>query len=115
MRFPNDENGDVLRRMAADGVDLVSLRVVDFEHAFPSEVSAKQFHDAVKGTVLDAKLMGPEPNGKRRWEVQCRQRMIPTHAAITEMEERLGDVAKRFGGHSDGWGSLSNPDGTPAE
>ena len=114
MRFPNDENGDVLRRMAADGVDLASPRVVDFEHVFPSEASAKQFYDTVKETVLEAKLLRSELNGER-WEVQCRQRMIPTHTAITDTEVRLGAVAKHFGGHSDGWGSLSNPDGTPTE
>jgi Protein of unknown function (DUF1260). len=47
--------------------------------------------------------------------VQRRQRMIPTHAAITETETRLATVANRFGGYPDGWGSMSNPDGSPTE
>jgi Regulator of ribonuclease activity B len=114
-QFPDDENGDVLRRMAADGIDLVSPRIVDFEHCFPNEASARAFHTAVLATVLKAKLVYPEPEEGNGWEVQCKVRLIPSHAAITETELRLGDLARSFGGSPDGWGSLSNPDGSPAD
>jgi hypothetical protein len=114
-RFPEDENGDALRRMAADGIDLVSPRVVDFEHCFPDEASAKAFHSAAVGSVLEVKLFESDADEHRGWEVQCRVRMVPTHAAITQTEARLADLAQTFGGFADGWGSLSNPDGSPAE
>jgi hypothetical protein len=113
--FPDDENGDVLRLMAEKGIDLVSPRVVDFEHCFPDETSARKFHAAVAGTVLEAKIIAPEPEKSRGWEVQCKVRLTPTHAAITQTEVRLADIARELGGFPDGWGSLSNPDGSPAE
>jgi hypothetical protein len=113
-RFPDDENGDVLRRMAARGVDLVSPRVIDFDHRFPNESAAKRFLEAVERTVHEAMLIAPEDEGSD-WEVKCRQRMVPSHAAITETEERLGAVARRFEGDADGWGTMSNPDGSPAD
>jgi len=113
-QFPDDENGDVLRRMAAQGIDLVSPRIVDFEHCFPVEASARSFLSAIDGTVLEARLIRPDPENGRGWEVQCRERMVPTHDAITQTEVRLAEVAARFGGYPDGWGSLSNPDGSPA-
>lgn len=113
--FPDDENGDVLRRMASHGIDLVSPRIIDFEHCFPDEASAKAFHAAVEGTVLGAKLRAPDPDRDRGWEVQCRSRMIPTHSAITQTELRLGALAQAFGGFADGWGSMSNPDGSPCD
>jgi hypothetical protein len=100
--------------MAATGVDLVSPRVMDFEHCFPDEAAARAFHEAVRGTVLEARLIPAEPEEGTGWEVQCRQRMIPTHAAITETESRLAAIAREFGGYPDGWGTLSNPDGSPA-
>ena len=109
--FPDDVNGDVLRRMAADGVDLVSPRVMDFEHVFPDEASARRFSAAVAGIVLEVRVRR-ESGG---WGAQCRQRMVPTYAAITASETRLAEIARRFGGFPDGWGSLSNPDGSPAE
>ena len=115
MDFPDDENGDALRAMAARGTDLVSPRTVDFEHCFPDESSARAFQSAVAADVLEAKLFVPDPQIGSGWEVQCRARMIPTHSAITQTEACLAAVAKNFGGFADGWGSLSNPDGTPVE
>jgi hypothetical protein len=113
-QFPDDENGGVLRSMAAQGIDLVSPRMMDFEHCFPDEASARAFLAAVAGTVQETNLFPPDPEAGSGWEVQCRDRMVPTHAAITETENRLASVAARFGGYPDGWGSLSNPDGSPA-
>jgi hypothetical protein len=101
--------------MAANGVDLVSPRIIDFEHCFPDESAARAFQAAVAPTVLEANLLVPDPEIGSGWEVQCRARMIPTHAAITETEARLAAAAETFHGFPDGWGSLSNPDGTPAE
>jgi hypothetical protein len=115
MDYPNDENGHVLQRMAAQGIDMESPRVVDFEHCFPDEQSARAFREAIQSTVLETRVYAPDPEHGTGWEVQCRQRMVPTHHAITETEERLAAVARKFSGHPDGWGSLSNPDGSPAE
>lgn len=113
--FPNDDNGDVLRGMRARGIDLTMPRMVDFEHCFPDEASAHSFCEAVHGTVAEVVLFEPDPDSRRGWEVRCRQRLIPTHRAITETEERLGALAQAHGGYPDGWGSLSNADGTPAD
>ena len=113
-QFPDDENGDVLRGIAAQGIDLVSPRVIDFEHCFPDEAAARAFLATIQPTVGEARLISPDPKSGSGWEVQCRERMVPTHAAITRTERRLADVAARFGGYADGWGSLSNPDGSPA-
>jgi hypothetical protein len=113
--FPDDENGDALRRMAARGADLNSPRIIDFEHRFPDAESAQAFHTAVSDTVLEAVVHVPDPDVGSDWQVQCRARMIPTHPAITETELRLAALARKFGGFPDGWGSLSNPDGSPAQ
>ena len=113
-QFPDDENGDALQGLAAQGIDLVSPRIIDFEHCFPDEAGARGFLAEIERTVREAKLIPPDPARGSGWEVQCREQMVPTHAAITETERRLAHVAGRFGGYPDGWGSLSNPDGSPA-
>ena len=79
------------------------------------EALAQGFCRAVADTVFDAILSAPEPDEGVEWEVQCRERMVPTHANITATETRLAEVAEEFGGYPDGWGSLSNPDGSPAD
>jgi hypothetical protein len=113
-RLPDDANGDVLRRMAADGADLVSPRVVDFEHCFPDEASARRFCEAVRAGVSDVNLKPPDGD-RGRWEARCRVRMIPTYGSITRTERSLAAAAESFGGYADGWGTLSRPDGSPAE
>jgi len=41
--FPNDENGDVLRRLQNDGDDLTQPRNIDFTVVFPTEDASQQF------------------------------------------------------------------------
>ena len=114
--FPNNENGDVLRRMEENGVNLTNPRVVNFEHCFSSEASARSFLEQVRDSVDEVIFYEPELEEEPgNWEVQCRVRIIPTYLAITETEERLASVARSQNGYPDGWGSLSNSDGSPAE
>ncbi len=67
------------------------------------------------GRVDAAELFLPDESTGRSWEVRCRKRMVPTHAAITKTEAELDAMAQTFGGHADGWGMLSNRDGSPAD
>ena len=112
--FPDDENGEVLSAMAARGIDLVSPRIVDFEHCLPDEASAIAFRDAALPSVHEVRVYAPEGLGDE-WDVQCRVRMVPSHAAITETELRLAELAEEFDGAPNGWGFKSNPDGSPAD
>jgi hypothetical protein len=112
--FPDDENGHVLRNMAEAGVDLSSERIVDFEHCFPDEASAREFAASVKQRVFAVRIFLPQADGHPTWEVQCRVRIIPTHATVTRTEDELAALARSFRGYPDGWGTLSNPDGSPA-
>lgn len=41
--IPDDENGDVLRRMLDDGDDLTLARPIDFFHVFAEESDAQDF------------------------------------------------------------------------
>lgn len=112
---PYDENADVLQNMAASGVDLVQPRVIDFEHCFPDKASAEQFQAAVANSVLSATLFEADETLDGSWGVQCKVRMTPTCASITDTEQRLAGLAEQLGGQPDGWGSMSNPDGSPLE
>ena len=43
--FPDDENGDVLRRMLRNGDDCTKPRDIDFSVVFPSDSAAVKFAD----------------------------------------------------------------------
>jgi hypothetical protein len=113
MNFPNDENGDVLRRMHENGTDLNQPRKVDFIAVFPDEVSARTFgtHFAADNIVSFERTDCAEG---LPWDVKVTRKMVPTHQAITDFEKMLAHVASGLGGRNDGWGTLSEPSGDPS-
>jgi hypothetical protein len=104
-QFPDDENGDVLRRMQTNGDDLSSPRTVDFEHQFAKKSDALLFLTKVCGG--DTKVSISRAGQADIWDVQVSIFMVPTHSAITEAEIRLGNIARKFSGSSDGWGCFN--------
>jgi hypothetical protein len=102
--LPNDENGDVLRRMAANGDALTAAREIDFEHVFETREAAAAFLADVASRGLKARLSRYE--AKSMWDVRVTRHMVPTHADISRLEMDLDEIAKKYLGRTDGWGCL---------
>jgi Regulator of ribonuclease activity B len=107
--FPDDENGEVLRRMQGDGDDFTKSRDIDFSVVFPSESAAEEFADQFRRSGLKVAVQEWEGERELPWDVTVTRYMLPTHAGITEVEEKLEDVAAPLGGRNDGWGCLRQP------
>ena len=101
-QFPQDLNGDVLRRMLASGDDLSRPRDIEFVHVMPSETAARQMSEEARKLGHSTSVSRNEDSAD--WETTCVINMVPTHAAITATEETLARLAERFGGYADGWG-----------
>jgi regulator of ribonuclease activity B len=109
MKYPDDANGDALRRMEAVGDDLTRPRNVEFTVVFPNENSATQFADHVRTLGYSAAVELTETIEGFPWDVIVVRQMIPSHEAIGACEESLKRVAETYGGHNNGWGCLSSP------
>ncbi len=109
MDYPNDANGDALRRMEEAGDDLTRPRNIDFTVVFPNEDSAEKFanHFRTSGHAASVEFTGI--NEEFPWDVVVAKHMVPTYEGIGAFEDTLQHVANSFGGHNDGWGSLSDP------
>lgn len=102
--FPSDANGDVLRRMVADGDDLSKPRGIDFEFVFAERSNAETFAEEVqKAPGLSADLSRYEE--RKVWEVTVTKHMLPSYEAITALERTLTQLAKSYAGEADGWGN----------
>lgn len=104
--YPDDADGDALRRVAADGSDMNHPMVVDFAVAVPSEASAQ----AVAGL---AARHGYEPSvgydeEHDAWSVYCSRSMVPRYDAIMAAQAELDALGRLHGGHGDGWGTFGN-------
>ena len=102
--FPNDLNGDVLRRMHAGGDDLAQPRMIDYCFIFPNRQQALAFVGAVddEHSVVCISLS----KYRKIWQVIVQRFMIPEHAHITAIETELGGKAEAEGGKVDGWGCM---------
>ena len=108
--IPDDENGQVLKRMLEDGDDLSRERGIEFFHVFADEDRANAFAEAAEA-LPDVVVDSPESDDEGVWQVCVVRVMVPAHAAITALERELGELAETHGGFSDGWGSPMADDG----
>ena len=101
---PEEQNADVLRRMAADGDDLTKPRHIDFHHLFAREDDAVAFQQASRnqGHWSDHDFWAEQ----HAWLTAVHIRMVPVLEEITAMELMLDEIARSFGGKPDGWGCM---------
>jgi Regulator of ribonuclease activity B len=107
--YPDDFNGDVLRRMEARGDDLTRPRNVDFTVEFADATSADQFAEHFRALGHKVSVENTATDQDFPWDVIVVQHMVPSYDAITDFENLLQSVADGWGGHNDGWGCFSEP------
>jgi len=103
-QFPNDENGDVLRRMLKGGDDLSQPRVIDFTHIFPERRQALVFAEMIDDRESQVCISYNEV--REMWDATVKRYMIPTHQDISALELSLASRAESVGGKADGWGCM---------
>lgn len=103
MNFPNDENGDILRKMSQRGDDLSKSREINFYFAFPDQLQAQNFAKQVH-TAMDLETEVARYEERDMWEATVSKKMVPTHQEITELESALDRIAQVHNGEADGWG-----------
>jgi hypothetical protein len=108
--FPDDANGDALRRLQKNGDALVKLRDVDFTVVFATEELAREF--AEKFGQLGHKVSVTKSNcvPDLPWDVLVVNHMVPSYDEITRFEEALQGTADNLGGRNDGWGCINQKD-----
>lgn len=104
MQFPDDDNGEALRNMAASGDDLSKSRVIDFSVVFKDLQAAQRFQSQVQETDVTVTI---DADSAGQVDVTVSRHMVPTHAAISDFEAMLDHVASPLGGRNDGWGCFA--------
>jgi hypothetical protein len=107
MKYPDDINGDVFRRMEENGLDFSVEHVVDFYSVFATEEEA----DLIARMYLADHKSGDElakietkPHAKGGMELTLSKRMLVTYEAVTKFEAELLRRLTRVDGYLDGWG-----------
>lgn len=114
MLYPNDVNGDVLRRMEAKGDDLTRPRDIDFIVVFADASSAEQFAEHFRALRHKVSVQHTATDQDLPWDVRVVQHMASSYDGISDFEDLLQSVAEGWGGRNDGWGCFSGPSSAPS-
>ena len=107
MKFPDDANGDVFRRMQDHGFDFDSEHVVDFHAVFATEAEADRIARMyVADHRAGDKLSNIEtkPYEKGGMELTLSKKMLVTYEAVCSFESKLAERVSQVEGYLDGWG-----------
>ncbi|HEY1212038.1 MAG TPA: ribonuclease E inhibitor RraB [Bryobacteraceae bacterium] len=107
MSYPNDDNGEALRRMKADGDDLSQSRDIDFTVVLPNDFAANRFAEYFRDAGYTTNVRLSQVRESHPWEVVVTNHMVPTYEGIVAFESELNDSASTLGGHNDGWGCFA--------
>ena len=107
--YPNDDNGDVFRRLEEDGFDFSLEYEVDFFAIYATEVEAdivaKQYAGDWK-SGQKFKNIETRPSDKGGMELELVPIMKVTYANVIAFEKKLLERTEKVKGYLDGWGVL---------
>ncbi|WP_440053655.1 ribonuclease E inhibitor RraB [Pseudoalteromonas sp. T1lg65] len=107
MQFPNDDNGQLLTEIAAEGVDLTIPQHIDFFILFEKKDQAQSFMKAISEDELAPKTELQQCKDTGVWEVITTVTMVPEHTLLGQTEQYIESIANSHEGYGDGWGLMA--------
>lgn len=104
MNFPDDETGQVLAEMQAEGINLTEIHNVVFFQLFEQELQANAMVEHLAAQAPDMQVTVEPDELPNVWDVNCTVKMIPSYEAIVAQEAEFELLATKFKGYNDGWG-----------
>jgi hypothetical protein len=110
MDYPNDSDGDSLRRVRDDGSDMSLPMTIDFSVNVANESAARAVADLVAEHGFDPSIS--DNDGRGSWSVYCSRTMLATYESVVAVRAQLNELTKSHGGICDGWASFGNSQST---
>ena len=106
MDYPNDADGDALRRVVEAGADMSRSMTIDFSVDAPDERAARVIAELVSAHGFDPSISSNEGNAS--WSVYCSKSMLATYEGVVSVQAQLNQLVAPHGGTCDGWGTFGN-------
>ena len=103
-KFPNDEDGQVLKMLYKQGVDFTEPQDVDFFIAVPDKKSGEAVLKSLRDDGLICEL--EQDDETEEWTCYCFTKMLLNYEDIIDIQKRLNGLIKPYGGQTDGWGVM---------
>ena len=102
--WPRDADGDVLRRLEADGCDFSKQHIIDFYIDFEDWPPSVDAVGILKADFASVDLLDKD-EGQTPC-VLCKIEAPITYAFVTETQARVSQQMKPFGGYCTDWGVM---------
>jgi hypothetical protein len=109
--YPDDADGDALRKVAEGGADMSRPMVIEFSVDVPDERAARRVAEVVAPAGFDPSLFHDDETDS--WSVYCAKEMLATHENVIDVQSELNRLLQPHGGHCDGWGTFGNTQEEP--
>jgi len=110
--YPNDADGDALRRVASDGSDMSKPMEIDFVVSAPSEDAANAIAYVAQARGFRTKVCRDADEEDEdivtTWSCYCTRTMVATYRGVIRVQAELDAISRPLGGHADGWGTFGN-------
>jgi hypothetical protein len=101
--YPNDADGDALRRVVAMGCDMTKSMDIDFFVDVPSREVGERVAELASRCGYRTRLDHDDEDDA--WSCSCTRRMVPTYEAVLGAQRELDELSRPLGGCIDGWGT----------
>lgn len=106
LSFPNDADGDALRRVVRGGSDMSKPMEIDFTIDVPDEGAGRAIAD--RAGLLGYRTKVGHDGEDDAWTCYCTKLMLATYDGVVAAQEELEAISAPSGGHCDGWGTFGN-------
>ncbi|MFB5284874.1 ribonuclease E inhibitor RraB [Peribacillus sp. Hz7] len=101
MKFPSDDDGQVLKMLYKEGVDFKEPQNVDFFVAVPDKSSGESVLKSLRDEGFSCEL--EQDDETEEWTCFCLIKMLLNYDDIIDIQKRLDELSKPYDGYSDGW------------
>ena len=89
--YPDDADGDALRKVAESGADMSRPMVIEFSVDVPDERAARRVAEVVSPVGFYPSIFRHDETDS--WSVYCAKEMLATHEAVVDVQSELNLAA----------------------
>jgi Regulator of ribonuclease activity B len=107
--YPDDDDGEVLRRVAAEGADMSRPMTIDYTIYAADIQSARALAERIAAIGYTPRLYVDDVDGSV--SLYCARHMVATYDAVIACQEELNELCHSVGATCDGWLTAGNRQG----
>jgi regulator of RNase E activity RraB len=107
--YPNDADGDALRRIQTHGSDMSRPMLIDFHIRVPTKEQAEALASELRKIGYQSQV-DDSREFDLDWTCTASVTTLATYDVVIAIQNELEVISKPFGGEVDGWGTLGNVD-----